>query len=224
MIKLAPSILAADFNKLGQEIKEIQDAGADYCHFDVMDGVFVPNIALGIPELTSVRKNTDMVLDVHLMIVEPEKYIEAFAKAGADIINFHYEATQNVKETICKIKSFNKKAGITIKPSTKPEEIYEYLHDIDLILIMSVEPGFGGQKFILNSLKKVEEISTYVKKNGLDTEIQIDGGINHENCIDAIKSGANVIVAGSSVYNDSSSVCVNVQKFHDVFRKFEENQ
>lgn len=221
MIKLAPSILSANFNKLGEEINDIKKAGANYCHFDVMDGSFVPNIALGIPELACIRKNTDIILDVHLMIVNPENHIEAFAKAGADIINFHYEATKNAGKTIEKIKSFGKKAGLTIKPSTDVENIYKYLEDLDLVLIMSVEPGFGGQKFIANSLEKARKISQYIKGNSLKTEIQMDGGINHDNCVDILKSGVNVIVAGSSVYNDYSDTCENVKKFYKIFEEYQ---
>lgn len=218
MLKLAPSILSADFANLERDIKEIEDAGAHYVHIDVMDGVFVPNISIGIPVVKSIRKVTDMTLDVHLMITEPEKYIEQFAEAGADIINIHFEATERVVECLEKIRELGKKPAITIKPNTDVENIIPYLHLVDLVLIMSVEPGFGGQSLIVHTLSKVEKISNYVHDNDMNVEIEIDGGITLENVNNAVNAGANVIVAGSSVFNSNSNK-ENVELFYEKFNE-----
>ena len=200
MTKIAPSILSADFTKLGQDIESIKTA--DYLHFDVMDGIFVPNISIGIPVLESVRKYTDMVLDVHLMITEPVRYVERFADAGADIVVVHLEADtpENIALAIEKIKAKGKKAGISIKPKTPAEELLPYMKDIDLALVMTVEPGFGGQKFMADMMPKVELLRKYIDENGLDCELEVDGGVNPETAAVCRNAGANVLVAGSDVF------------------------
>lgn len=200
MIKVSPSMLACDFNKFGAEIEKIVNAGAEYVHLDVMDGVFVPNISFGIPLVEAARRVTSAVLDVHLMIVEPEKYIEQFAKAGADIIVFHYEATNNHKEVIDAIHSFGKKAGMSIKPGTPTFVLEPFMNDLDLVLIMSVEPGFGGQKLIPETLDKVSQVKEMRQILGAGCEIEIDGGITVDNAHLATEAGVDVIVAGSAVF------------------------
>ena len=200
MIKIAPSILSADFSKLGEEINTIKSA--DYLHFDVMDGIFVPNISIGIPVLQSVRKHTDMVLDVHLMITRPERYIDAFASAGADIIVVHLEADtpENIRRAVEKTKALGKKAGIAIKPGTPAQELIPYLDTLDLALVMTVEPGFGGQRFMADMMPKVELLREHIDKCGLDCELEVDGGVNPDTGKICISAGANVLVAGSDVF------------------------
>ena len=203
MTKIAPSILSADFTKLGQDIDSIKTA--DYLHFDVMDGIFVPNISIGIPVLESVRKYTDMVLDVHLMITEPVRYVERFADAGADIVVFHLEADtpENIALAVEKVKAKGKKVGISIKPKTPAEELIPYMKDIDLALVMTVEPGFGGQKFMADMMPKVELLRKYIDENNLDCELEVDGGVNPETAAVCRAAGANVLVAGSDVFKAS---------------------
>lgn len=201
MVKFSPSILTADFVHLGEAIEELDNAKTDMFHLDVMDGIFVPNISIGIPVVDSIRKATDTVLDVHLMIDRPHRYIEQFAKAGADIIGFHIEAGSDVKETIDLIHSFGKKACLTIKPKTPASAVFEYLKMLDMVLVMSVEPGFGGQKFMPESLDKIKEIREKAQELGLDIDIEVDGGINLETAPLAVKAGANVLVTGNVLFS-----------------------
>jgi len=197
---LSPSLLAADFTKLGQQLEQIEKGGAQYIHLDVMDGIFVPNISFGIPVIQSIRKSSNLIFDVHLMIVEPERYVEAFSKAGADIINFHIEATKDAASTLSKIKSLGAKTGITIKPNTPVSEIVPYLENVDMVLIMTVEPGFGGQKFMADKMEKVTELVKIREQKNLKFDIEIDGGVNINNVKEILDTGVNVIVAGSAVF------------------------
>lgn len=197
---LSPSILAADFSVLGSQIQEADRAGAQYIHIDVMDGIFVPSISFGMPVISTIRKVTDKTFDVHLMIMEPERYIEEFVKCGADIITFHAEATRQVDKTIDLIHSFGKKAGISIKPNTPVEEIEKYLPKIEMLLVMTVEPGFGGQSLIPKTLDKVAAVREMIRKNDLHVDVEVDGGIHLGNIAEVVRAGANVIVSGSSVF------------------------
>jgi len=200
MIKIAPSILAADFTKLGDEIKSVSNA--DYLHFDVMDGMFVSNISFGIPVLESVRKVTDMVLDVHLMINEPSRYIEKFINAGSDIITLHIETEtpENIRLIIDEIHRHGKKAGLSIKPGTSEDMLMPYIDSLDLILVMTVEPGYGGQKFIDATLPKISKLSNIISERGLDCELEVDGGINNATAKLCTGAGANVLVAGNIIF------------------------
>ena len=208
---LSPSILSADFWKLGEDIKAVEEAGVPYLHIDVMDGLFVPSISYGMPVLQCIRPHTELFLDVHLMINEPERYVEEFAACGADLVNFHIEATKDVKKTIELIRGTGKKVGITIKPNTPVAELVPYLELVDMVLVMTVEPGFGGQKLIPECLDKVMELRELVKAKGLNLDIEVDGGISAANVETAIAAGANVIVAGSAVFKNDISV--NVKEF-----------
>lgn len=202
---LSPSILAADFNNLGEQIKAVEEAGAQYLHFDVMDGLFVPSISFGMPVLSSVRRNTKSILDVHLMIQDPIRYVETFAQLGADIITFHLEATDRPMDTINAIRKAGSKVGISIKPHTPVEELKPYLAMVDMVLIMTVEPGFGGQKYIDKCTEKISEVSKMIRKAGLHVDIEIDGGVTIDNVEIPLKAGANIIVAGSAVFRGDAS-------------------
>ena len=200
MMILAPSILAADFKELGKEIQTIEENGAQYLHFDVMDGMFVPSISFGVPVLESIRPTTKLVCDAHLMVTEPIRYVEAFAKAGADIITIHLEACADAHEVIPQIHSCGCKAGVSIKPGTPIEVLEEYLDEVELILIMSVEPGFGGQKYIPESTERIRQTAELIRKSGREIELEVDGGVAPDTCQTCIDAGANVLVAGSAIY------------------------
>ncbi|WP_026521331.1 ribulose-phosphate 3-epimerase [Butyrivibrio sp. VCB2001] len=202
---LSPSILAADFKNLGQQIVDVDNAGAQYIHIDVMDGSFVPSISFGMPLIKSIRSATDKVFDVHLMIVDPIRYIREFAEIGADIITFHLEAAPDVNAIIDEIHSLGKRAGLSIKPGTPVEVLVPYLDKVDMILVMTVEPGFGGQPFIEASYDRIKAVRAMLAERGLDTDIQVDGGITKENVRSVIAAGANVIVAGSTVYRGDAA-------------------
>lgn len=201
MIKIAPSILAADFAKLGQEVKEVEAAGAELIHIDVMDGHFVPNISFGAIALEAIRPLSTLPMDVHLMIENPDQYIEQFAKAGADYITVHVEACHHLHRTIQLIRSHGVKPGVVLNPHTPIETIQHILEDVDMVLFMTVNPGFGGQKFIESVVPKVEALSKIIKERGLNIEIEIDGGINAETIVPCAKAGATVFVAGSAIYS-----------------------
>lgn len=202
MNKLSPSILSADFWKLGEQIDQVQRGGAQYLHIDVMDGMFVPSMSFAMPVIAAIRKHTDIFFDVHLMIEQPERYIKEFAESGADLINFHLEATEDVEGTIAAIRSFGKKVGITIKPKTPAEAVAPYLDKVDLVLIMTVEPGFGGQKLIPECVEKITAVRNMITEKGLDVDVEADGGINSDNVKSIVEAGANVIVAGSAVFKN----------------------
>ena len=203
-IQISPSILSADFSQLGNEIKRLEEGGADMIHVDVMDGHFVPNLTIGPPVIKALRKQCSIQFDVHLMISPVHKYIEAYSDAGADIITIHPEATENLEETISKIKSLNKKVGVSLNPETKVDLIVDHLEKIDLVLIMSVNPGFGGQKFMPEVLDKVKQLKVIQSQNKMDFDIEIDGGINFENCQKAIEAGANILVSGTTVFKSNN--------------------
>jgi len=203
-IKISPSILSGDFSQLGKEIKRLEVGGADMIHVDVMDGHFVPNLTIGPPVIKSLRKYTNLIFDVHLMISPVHKYIKDYADAGADIITIHPEATDNLKDSINLIKSFNKKVGVSLNPDTKIDLIKNFLNDIDLILIMSVHPGFGGQKFIPDVINKIKDLKSIKEKNSLNFDIEVDGGINFENSKSVINAGANILVSGTTIFKSNN--------------------
>lgn len=200
MVKIAPSILSADFSKLGEDVKSLERYGADLVHIDIMDGMFVPNISFGIPIIKSIRPITNLTFDVHLMIEEPSRYIEDFVKAGADIITIHYEADRHIDRTINYIKSFGVKAGIALNPATPVENIKNLIPILDMVLIMTVNPGFGGQKYINYCSEKIREVKELSNKYNKELIIQVDGGVGKENIREIVECGANVIVAGSAVF------------------------
>ena len=203
-IKISPSILSADFSQLGNEIKKLEQGGADMVHVDVMDGHFVPNLTIGPPVIKALKKQSLLPFDVHLMISPVHKYIQAYSEAGADIITIHPEATDNLASSISEIKKNNKKVGVSLNPETKIDTIIEHLKEIDLILIMSVNPGFGGQKFMPQVLTKITELRKIEKEKNFNFDIEIDGGINFENSKEAIKAGANILVSGTTIFKSNN--------------------
>lgn len=214
MKRLAPSILAADFNHLGDDIRKVEDEGVRVLHLDVMDGRFVPSISFGMPLISSIRKESEMFFDVHLMIEEPIRYIKEFAESGADGITVHIEACSDIKSTIEEIKKYGKKAAVSINPGTSTDEIEEILGDVDMVLVMSVNPGFGGQKFIDSTIDKVEKLDKIRKDKDLDYKIEIDGGINIENIGYVIEKGVDIAVAGTAVFR--GNISENVRKLKEV--------
>ena len=214
MIKLAPSILSADFARLLEDVKKVENAGCEYLHKDVMDGHFVPNITLGPAIIKSLRKDVNMVFDAHLMIENPDQYIKEFVDAGCNLIVVHQEACKHLHRTIQNIKSYGIKAGVALNPATPIETIKYVLEDIDMVLIMTVNPGFGGQSFIESMIPKIKELKSLIDKKGLKVDIQVDGGIKPDNVDKVVKAGANIIVAGSAIFNSD-----DIQHTVDLFRK-----
>ena len=214
-IQISPSILSADFSQLGNEIKRLEEAGADLIHVDVMDGHFVPNLTIGPPVIKTLKSNCSIKFDVHLMISPVHKYIEAYSDAGADIITIHPEATENLSASIDKIRKLKKKVGVSLNPETKVDIIKDHLKQIDLVLIMSVNPGFGGQKFMPEVLNKIRDLKNFQKENNINFDIEIDGGINFENSKDAIKAGANILVSGTTIFKSNNG---DIKKNIDLLR------
>lgn len=217
MIKLAPSILSADFVELGRDIKILHHSPADYIHIDVMDGMFVPNISFGLPVISSIRQYTDKPFDVHLMIMEPIRYITDFVKAGADIITVHAEACGHLHRTIDCIKKQGVKAGVVLNPATPLQAVEYVLDDVDMVLLMTVDPGFGGASFIPNVLPKIRRLKEMLKERKLSAEIEVDGGIKLDNVHEVIKAGANVLVAGSAVFDEN--IVMNIANFYNRFKE-----
>lgn len=223
LYKLAPSILSADFTALGSALLAVEKAGAHYIHFDVMDGHFVPNISFGAPVLKSIRRATKLIFDVHLMIKQPEKYIEIFANAGADIITVHGEVMENeeqLKTCIQKIREFKKDVGLAINPHTKVDNFLPFIGELDMVLMMSVEPGFGGQQILPFALNKAERLAKFIQQEGLKTDIQMDGGIDMTNLRSVLDSGVNVVVAGTSIFQ-TPDIGYSVQRFLETFASYE---
>ena len=216
---LAPSILAADFKVLGQEMKKTEDNGAEYIHFDVMDGMFVPSISFGMPVMASIHDATEQFMDAHLMVQEPIRYVEAFAEAGADILTVHYEACKDIRATLDKIKACGMKTGLAISPDTPVEVLKEFLGEVDMFLVMTVHPGFGGQKLISETLDKVRTLRAMLNERGLETDIQVDGGIYAFNVKEALDAGANVIVAGSAVFKGNAGE--NTRELMEILKNYE---
>ena len=215
MYKLSPSILAADFSKLGEEVKKIEEAGADMVHIDVMDGMFVPSISFGFPVMKSLRPLTNLVFDVHLMIEDPIRYVEEFVKAGADLITIHAESTKHLHRTIMRVKELGVKVGVSLNPATDLSVLEYVLDELDMVLIMTVNPGFGGQSFLPFTIEKIEKLKAMIEERKLNIDIQVDGGINLNNVTDVMKAGANVFVVGTAVF--AGDITSNVNAFQEVF-------
>lgn len=216
---LAPSILAADFKVLGEQMKLTEENGAEYIHFDVMDGMFVPSISFGMPVLKSICNATNQFMDAHLMVQEPIRYIEDFKKAGADLVTIHFEACEDVSATIKKIRECEMKVGLSINPETDVKEIEKFLKDVDMLLVMSVHPGFGGQKFIPESIDKIKAVRKMINEQGLKVDLQVDGGIGLANVKDVLDAGANIIVAGSAVFG--ANTAENTKAFMEILNNYE---
>lgn len=216
---LAPSILAADFKILGEQIRRCAESGAQYLHFDVMDGMFVPNISFGLPVLESIQESEGLVMDVHLMIERPHRYIEKFARAGADILNVHYEACEDLPAVLKQIHDCGRRAGITIKPDTPVDVLLPYLGQAELFLIMSVEPGLGGQAFLPHTLKKLRTLRGFLDERGLKADLEVDGGIHLKNVQEVLEAGADVIVSGSAVFR--GDIAENISGFMEIFKEYE---
>ena len=215
MIKLAPSILSADFARLGEQVTEVARAGADYVHVDVMDGHFVPNITIGAPVVAAIRPVTSLPLDVHLMIEHPERYISEFVHAGADIITVHVEASPHLQSTIRLIKELGARAGVSLNPPTPLSAVDKFIHHVDLVLIMSVNPGFGGQSFIPTTLLRIAKMRKILDARGLSAELEVDGGINTDNAPDIVKAGADVLVAGNSIFRAEDGIRSALQRLKE---------
>lgn len=216
---VAPSILSADFTQLGKDIKACEDGGAEFLHFDVMDGMFVPNISFGIPVMKSIRSATGQVMDAHLMVQDPIRYVKAFREAGADLITVHLEACPDVKQTLTEIRDLGAKVGLSICPDTPVEALREYLDDVDMILIMSVYPGAGGQKFMEEAYDRIRQVREMITESGRDIDLQVDGGVKLDNARSILDAGANILVAGSAVFgNDTFG---NTEKFMEIFKDYE---
>lgn len=216
---LAPSILSADFKILGEQLRQTAEAGAQYIHFDVMDGDFVPSISFGMPVLSSIRGVTEQVMDVHLMVTEPIRYVKAFKEAGADFLTVHYEACEDLHRTLEEIHKYGMKAGVSIKPNTPVYMLHPFLKEAEMFLIMSVEPGFGGQSFIPYSLNKIQELRGFLEEKNPDAAIEVDGGIYHQNVGEVLQAGADVIVSGSGVFK--GDIRENTAKFMEILKQYE---
>ncbi|MBD5393366.1 MAG: ribulose-phosphate 3-epimerase [Lachnospiraceae bacterium] len=218
---LAPSVLAADFNILGRQIKETEEQGAEYLHIDVMDGIFVPSISFGMPLIKSIRETSRQFFDVHLMIVDPIRYIKEFAECGADGITFHLEAAKDVDAVIERIHEFGLKAGISIKPGTPLNAVYPYLTKVEMVLLMSVEPGFGGQVFMPEAYDRIRQLRNYINENDLPVKIEVDGGVGKKNVREVIAAGTDICVAGSAVFK-KRSISENISYFMEAFQEYDE--